>query len=368
MTNPSQGFTGSKGMFMKRVNAVALLISLAFLICFLVALGRYHDEVGAQDAAKNFNTNPSTVVSHSKVSDPATGTQVFPFPLFFVDDVVEKLTSITDELIKRKEVRTSADLRKELDRSEFAINLPVLSTVDLPTDELYRILSKSVFLVAGMTKPTDDDASWKTAFSTAFVVHEDGILSTSAHVFDHDDQDHGVVVMDVNKDVYPVVEILAANRKADTCIFRIGKKGLKPLPLGIAASPGTPIQVMGHPGDSFFFFSSGHLANYEKDDGELIWMNITADFGQGSSGGPVVDQKGNIVGQVSRTFTLYASGETSNRSRRRIRTRQSLDGADPKMDEDPVAPDEPVERRKKADPQMVFKACTPVTAIRGLVK
>jgi len=117
-------------------------------------------------------------------------------------------------------------------------------------------VTESVFLVAGMTKPKEDETNWKTSFSTAFAIHEDGILSTSAHVFDHDDQDDAVVVMDVRGNVYPVLDVLAANRKHDTLLFRIGVKGLKPLPLGDDAVPGTPVRMIGHPGDSFFFFSA----------------------------------------------------------------------------------------------------------------
>ena len=48
--------------------------------------------------------------------------------------------------------------------------------------------------------------------------------------------------------------------------------------------PGTQVRIMGHPGDSFYFLSSGLLANYERDHEGTTWLNTTADFGQGSSG------------------------------------------------------------------------------------
>ena len=143
-------------------------------------------------------------------------------------------------------------------------------------------------------------------------------------------------------------------------------KGLKPLPLGSTAVPGTPIHVMGHPGDSFFYFSAGHIANYERDQDAVLWLNVTADFGQGSSGGPVLDGAGNIVGQVSRTYTLYAGGEASNRRRRPIKVRQ-VDDTTPESSVEKSADEDHVTRHRP-DPQMVFKSCTPVTAIRALVK
>lgn len=291
-----------------------------------------------------------------------------PFPTYFIDDIVARLTGAVETLLERKQTKNSDDLRKHLDRVRHVIKLPRPFVTEVPPQELYRRASESVFLVAGLTKPKDEVVDWKTAFSTAFVIHEDGILSTSAHVFDHDDQDDAVVVMDIRGRVYPVQELLAADKKADTAIFRIDVKGLTPLPLGQEVAPGTPIRVIGHPGDSFFFFSAGHLANYERDDDGAFWLNVTADFGQGSSGGPVMDAAGNVVGQVSRTFTLYAGGEATNR-RRRHRRSLTQAAADPlvmelsKEDHDPT-----LDAKKKADPQMVFKACTPVSAIRALVQ
>ncbi len=284
-------------------------------------------------------------------------------PEFYVEDVIKILTSATDEMIEKKISKTAVELHEELDRAQVTLELPKPSTIPLTSQELYRRATESVFLVAGLTRPSGDETVWQTSFSTAFVVHEDGILSTSAHVFDHDDHDDAVVVMDVRGKVYPVLEILAANRTGDTCLFRIGKKGLKPLALGPAAHPGSQISVIGHPGDSFFYFSAGHVANYERDENGLLWLNVTADFGQGSSGGPVMDGAGNVVGQVSRTYTLYAGGDASNRRRHPTKVRQA---ADLHPDDEPAESDENATVKKHADPQMVFKACTPVSAIRAL--
>ena len=326
-------------------------------------------QVGAQEIRKDSSFNP-----HHKGGKNAfrLGKGAFgtfgdrPYPTFCVDEVIAKLTTATTVLIEKKLTKNADELRKNLDRTSFSLKLSPESTKVLTTQELYRQTMECVFLVAGLTRPTEADAEWKTSFSTAFVVHEDGILSTSAHVFDHDDHDDAVVALDFQGNVYPVLEVLAANRKADTLLFRIGAKGLKPMSLGQEAAPGSPVRVLGHPGDSFYFFSIGHLANYERDEEDNSWLNITADFGQGSSGGPVMDEAGNVIGQVSRTYTLYAGGETSNRRRRRTTRQLNAEGL-PIVDKD--APDKvETESEKKTDPQMVFKACTPVSAIRALVK
>ena len=87
-------------------------------------------------------------------------------------------------------------------------------------------------------------------------------------------------------------------------------------------------------------------------------MNTTADFGQGSSGGPVMDEFGKVVGQVSRTFTLYAGGESRGRPRR------VASDVEEKSDKEPSGGD----GSDLADPQMVFKSCVPVKTLRALIK
>lgn len=345
---------------------VVIIACLAFAAGGIVALNWPKDlrPVDAQDGPG--------VVSVKKADSSRSLLQASDdreFPAFGVHEVIDRLTTEVEQLIEQKAVKTSAELKSELDRSSFPMTFTAPVNDELSPEELYRQSIESVFLIAGLTKPTEEDDAWATSFSTAFVVREDGILSTSAHVFDHNDRDDAVVVLDVHGQVYPVIEVLAATRKSDTCLFRIRASGLKPLRLGSEIAPGSQIRVIGHPGDSFFYFSAGNLANYEKDADDNFWLNITADFGQGSSGGPVMDRAGNVVGQVSRTYTLYAGGETSNRGPRRhtadkkdTPNEENKDGSkgDPESDSPEV--------KKRPDPQMVFKACTPVSAIKALTK
>ena len=344
---------------MRQLNVLGLVFVFILALSSIRSFDIEAQETKAKKGAKTpaaVDENP-TEPDHGKIDAHA-------FPTMFVDQVIEKLTDAVQKLIEKQQAKTSAELKKDLDKETFSTSLVPEFQKPLPTSELYQKCSESVFLVAGLTKPDDEDGAWKTAFSTAFVVQEDGILSTSAHVFDHDDVDHGVVVMDKQGRVYPVVEVLATNRQADTCLFRIAAKGLKPLPLGTNQPPGTPVRVIGHPGDSFYYFSAGHIANYERDEEAAYWLNITADFGQGSSGGPVMDESGNVIGQVSRTFTLYAGGEATRRVRRRHHKTQNVD-----IVVGIVEPDaELADLAKKPDPQMVFRACTPVSAIKALIK
>lgn len=282
------------------------------------------------------------------------------YPVFNVSEVIEKLTNAGAKLHKSGKTKGDVELRKHLDRKHVDVKLPEPGDELLSDRELYRRSCNSVFVVCSLYK-VDGTNDWQTSLATAFAVTSDGVLTTSCHVFDNEDEADAVIVMDVHRKVYPVKELLAVNQKADTCLFRIDATDLQALPFADDAPPGTRVRVLSHPGDSFYFLSSGLLANYERDHEGTTWLNTTADFGQGSSGGPVLDEYGNVVGQVSRTYTLYAGGTTRGRPRR-------VAGPMPgdKRERDPEAKQEPAE--DIADPQMVFKSCVPVKTLRSLAK
>jgi len=143
--------------------------------------------------------------------------------------------------------------------------------------------------------------------------------------------------------VYSVVEVLAANRRDDTAIFRIDPRGdqLSPIPLRGEAPVGTPVAVISHPEEHFYSMTTGAIARHAAKRGDMVRgdhgrrrqppkavapdlpieidereaadltqvIEITAEYAVGSSGAPVLDDRGNAVGMVCATDTLYANAE-----------------------------------------------------------
>lgn len=65
--------------------------------------------------------------------------------------------------------------------------------------------------------------------------------------------------------------------------------------------------MLSHPGNQFFTFTQGHVSRYTQNtiDGKLQrWMSLTADFAYGSSGGPVLDRFGAVVGMATVTANI----------------------------------------------------------------
>uniref|UniRef100_A0A0G4HTT1 Serine protease n=1 Tax=Chromera velia CCMP2878 TaxID=1169474 RepID=A0A0G4HTT1_9ALVE len=200
--------------------------------------------------------------------------------------------------------------------------------------------------------------------ASGFFVHPRGLAVTNFHVLDHPPGET-IVVMDASRRVFPVTEILAANKTLDIAVIRVdlsapqdtstipetsekkggsrlhGRKseGTLNLPappteapaasqgasagvVGVSSVPflrighvprlGAPVAVLGHPAGQQFFLTRGCVSRYfKKGEKGPIGMAVTADFAKGSSGGPVFDLSGRVVGIVEATRTVhYDDAET----------------------------------------------------------
>jgi S1-C subfamily serine protease len=71
--------------------------------------------------------------------------------------------------------------------------------------------------------------------------------------------------------------------------------------------------MMGHPFDNLFYMEDGIIANkYISERDDAVKISITAEFGQGASGGPVVNRNGQLVGMVSGTMMHYTNRSREN--------------------------------------------------------
>lgn len=187
-------------------------------------------------------------------------------------------------------------------------DLDIKSCTKKTVDNIYKDCKKSV-LILGRLFQTDNSEKDKLYIATGFVIGEDGICVTNHHVFEQHKQinEIGMAVMDYEGNVYNVTEVLAASENDDVAIFKIDNKGKKlhSLHLGDNSSVGESIHVISHPRQMFYNYTKGIVSRYyfyEKEHSKR--MSITADFAVGSSGGPVLNDKGEVVGVVSSTFPI----------------------------------------------------------------
>jgi len=205
----------------------------------------------------------------------------------------------------------------------------------------YENICRSVVVVGSVDFCKECSKSHMGAVSSGWVIGPGGRIVTNYHVLeDKEAEELGVMTFDGT--VYPVRAVLAADREGDAAIVEIdcGSAELPALPLAEAAQTGERIRVVGHPDGRFYSLTEGIVSRVFRETtadgkGHRTWLTVTADYGGGSSGAPVLNGAGQVVGMVSSTATLLA---------------------DPENGKEPEA----------ADVQMVFRDCVSIETMRRL--
>lgn len=173
----------------------------------------------------------------------------------------------------------------------------------LDGEEAYRVAAAASVLITGAYK-CDKCPRWHCTLASGVVVDPNGVIATNHHVV-AGEQAEVMGVMTADGRFFPVVEVLAANKGTDVALLRVDAKGLNALPVRDDLGAGAAIYCYSHPANSFGCFTDGIVTRYCRlggaDRNGAIFMQITADYARGSSGGPIIDQAGNLVGLVSST-------------------------------------------------------------------
>ena len=250
---------------------------------------------------------------------------------------IRQIEAAAAELIGAGRITPMADLIAQLDRKACSLRLARATRRPLGPAGVYEEAADGVLVVAGVYK-CKRCPRWHAAIAAGFLVSEDGAFVTAYHVVDAKDK-HTLVAMTRDGRVLPVREVLAASKADDVAILRLdaGGETLRPLPLAAPAGVGEAVSVISHPDNHFYALTRGLVSRYVsrvKGGRRVTQMEITADFARGSSGAPVLDERGTVVGMVLSTHSVYYE-QTKD-------TQKNL--------------------------QMVFKQCAPAAAVRRLVK
>jgi hypothetical protein len=120
---------------------------------------------------------------------------------------------------------------------------------------------------------------------------------TNFHVIE--DCVRGVVrAIDGRKEPLSVTEVVAYDKNADLAILRV-PEGASIAPLPLASRPvetGEPVYALGNPEGLSGSLSDGLVSNARRSDGTRDLIQISAPISHGSSGGPVVNSRGQVIG------------------------------------------------------------------------
>ncbi|WP_065220658.1 MULTISPECIES: S1 family peptidase [Butyricimonas] len=208
------------------------------------------------------------------------------------------------------EVKESAPVNVKLRREERRKLLP--EEIIERRRESVLTVNKYLRAMAGSEMVTD--------WATAVVLSENGICVTNYHVFGElldagvklNPRDSVMFVAAENGRVYPIMEVLSFNRAADMAFFRIDTRGdvLVPMPVGRDLPIGSDVHLLSNPEGYPYTYTRGIVSRtvtLNPEDPFANRMEMTADFAKGSSGGPIMDDRGNMVAMVSCIRAIYYS-------------------------------------------------------------
>lgn len=222
--------------------------------------------------------------------------------------IFQQLEKATAELAESgKSPLTSVQRLAQCQRPQAAkILFQAPTPASLRGEEAYRRAAAASVLIGSAYKCTKC-TRWHNTLASGVVVDAGGVVATNHHVA-AGELGEAMGVLTADGKFYPVTEVLAANKDQDVALLRVAGKGLAALPLRDDAGAGTPIYCYSHPANSFGCLSEGVIARYCRLPGErngAVFMQITADYARGSSGGPILDHEGNLVGLVSSTSPIF---------------------------------------------------------------
>lgn len=278
----------------------------------------------------------------------------------FYDDFFDKLESLAKDKKPLSHKKLTAKMKPRLAN----ITPAKPGTKLLTPEEVYKAAVNSIFVV-GSVYPKKD--GWEVGtYATAWVLAADGTLVTNWHVFEDLNDGEVFGACDHDGNVYPVTDFLGGDKTADVAVFRIAANNLTPLPVATTyADVGSWVGLISHPGDLFYLYTQGTITRYStnKNDDEKRenWMGITAEYASGSSGAPVLNKYGAVVGMSALTLSIDATDDPKKMTRRVRPTKLRVDPPkDEKKDDKPKDQVAKPEANPKGSPQqMVAKMAVP---------
>lgn len=229
----------------------------------------------------------------------------------FIDDDV--LQQKMQQHLERYAARTNrvllTTLEGQLSRTSAVVKLARPQTSDREWSSVYERVLDSVLIVGQLYK-CERCSKWHMACASGSIISADGVLLTNYHVVE---SERGEVMgaMRLDGTFFPIVEVLAANKREDVALVRLEGEGFKALPVLGDKPVGSSIAVLSHPDQSYYTMTQGIISRYcaepiaPRSKAHRRNMMITADYAKGSSGAPVFDNCGNVVGLASSTVSVY---------------------------------------------------------------
>lgn len=209
--------------------------------------------------------------------------------------------------------------------SDFKLNLPAPSATTLSPEQLYTKRLNGALIFGKMYSCGECPKMHLSLIATASAITEDGVCLANYHMVHPIVSREGVLkgdsvyfLADRDGQIFPIVEVMAYSRDEDAAVIRVDTRGkkLEAIPLGDDAATGSHVNLISHPKQMLYTYTQGYVSRntmYNYPERPILdLMEVTADFAEGSSGAPFMDDKGNLVGMVKGTTSIFYDEERRN--------------------------------------------------------
>ena len=281
------------------------------------------------------------------------------------DEFYAQFFEKVEKLAKAKKTLPHKRLTAKMNPRAAGVALTKPGEKALSPEDVYKAAANSVWVVGSCYQ--DKAGEWQYGtYATAWVAAADGVLVTNWHVFEDLNDGEVFAASGPDGNVVAVTDFIGGDKTADVAVFRADAKNLTPLPVAPGyAEIGAWVGVVSHPADLFYMFTQGTVTRYStnKNDDDRVekWMGVTAEYASGSSGGPVLNKYGAVVGMVALTLSLDAGDDGKARRVRPLGRAKQKPAAPPKdkKDDKPKPPEKPGEAPKSSPQQMVARMAVP---------
>ena len=181
-------------------------------------------------------------------------------------------------------------------------------------ETVYARARRGVVIMGGISR-RKGGRGWRMACAGGFVIHRDGVIVSNVHVLDAFRKTEAIGVMTDDGQVFPIQSVLAADRYNDVAVLKVETDNLTPLPIAPSVPVGATIYCLSHPAlnsvgtkNAFFTFTNGIVSGtFDLRFGKkppLRVLAVTAAYATGSSGGPILNAHGAVVGMACETLEI----------------------------------------------------------------
>jgi hypothetical protein len=237
-------------------------------------------------------------------------------PSMHTKAVMELLKDPANLKLTKNEVEFAALMAKP-SGEKFDLTPP--STQKLTGRQVYA-KAKAALLKVGWQYLCKNCNDWHFSLAGAYAISSDGLVATCHHCVEPpaEMKSGHVVVVHADGTLAPLKKFVYLNKTLDLAVFQVESNKLSPLGLAIDCLPGDAAYIYSNPLDVNGYFSVGIVNRYFWNDdivGDLksadgvatLRVNLSTDWAPGSSGAPILNDFGNVIGHVT-TISPQAAG------------------------------------------------------------